>query len=181
MPPPTRIAPAAPGLTSRGSAKALPSGPVTQTFSPGSSAQRRSVPGPMPSTRKSSRTPLAAGPISATEIARGRKGLSPAPAQLAAAAEHVELARSWLGALAVEQGEDAVAVRGSVLSDLAESPAERCRHRASMARAAPCISWMLRTSASPWRPAAIARAAAVAPVIVVTQGMPWRTAAVRIS
>jgi hypothetical protein len=40
---------------------------------------------------------------------------------------------------------------------------------------------MLRTSASPWRPAAIARAAAVAPVIVVTQGMPWRTAAVRIS
>lgn len=52
---------------------------------------------------------------------------------------------------------------------------------AAVVLAAPCISWMLRTSASPWRPAAIARAAAVAPVIVVTQGMPWRTAAVRIS
>ena len=34
MPPPTRIAPAAPGASSRGSEKALPSGPLTQTRSP---------------------------------------------------------------------------------------------------------------------------------------------------
>ena len=72
MPPPTRIAPAASGLTCFGVEKALPSGPVTQTFSPASSSQSRSVPGPTPSTRKSSRTPSFAGAVSATEIARGR-------------------------------------------------------------------------------------------------------------
>ena len=65
----------------RGSEKALPSGPLTQTPSPASSSQSRSVPGPIPSIRKSSRTPPAAGPVSATESARGRKGRPPRSSQ----------------------------------------------------------------------------------------------------
>jgi len=81
MPPPTRIAPAASGDSSLGVEKELPSGPLTQTFSPGSISQSRSVPGPIPSIRKSRRTPLAAGAVSATEMARGRKGRAPACSQ----------------------------------------------------------------------------------------------------
>ena len=46
----------------------------------------RSVPGPTPSIRKSRRTPPAAGPVSATEIARGRYGLPPSPDQRLAVA-----------------------------------------------------------------------------------------------
>jgi len=86
IPPPTRIAPAAPGASSRGAENELPSGPLTQTFSPGSSSQRRSVPGPMPSIRKSRRTPPAAGPVSATERARGKNGRCPLCSQWRSAA-----------------------------------------------------------------------------------------------
>ena len=46
MPPPTRIAPGGVRGKLARPEKALPSGPLTQTRSPGSSSQSRSVPGP---------------------------------------------------------------------------------------------------------------------------------------
>ncbi len=172
MPPPTRIAPAAPGLSARGSEKALPSGPVTQTLAPASSSQSRSVPGPIPSIRKSSRAP-ARGRAGLGDRDRSRQertlaGLLP----VGLGGEHVELAGQRRRPVGVEQREDAIAAGGTSLADPAEAAPEGSGHRGWAARARPWISCRLRTSASPWLPAAIARAAAVAPVIVVTQGMP---------
>ena len=57
IPPPTRIAPAAPGEQLTGRGEGRPSGPVIQSASPGLTEARRSVPGPTASTRKSSPAP----------------------------------------------------------------------------------------------------------------------------
>ena len=86
MPPPTRIAPAAPGLTSRGSEKALPSGPVTQTPSPASSSQSRSVPGPIALDQEvEPHAVLGRGRLGDRERPR-QEGRSPAPSQWRSAA-----------------------------------------------------------------------------------------------
>ncbi len=95
--------------------------------------------------------------------------------------QHVELAWLGLGALLVEQREEAVAPGGTVLGDLAEAAPEGGGHRGCFALSRPWISCRERTSGSRSILAAIARIAAEAPVIVVTQGIPSRTAAVRIS
>ena len=182
MPPPTRIAPAAPGLTSRGSRKPLPSGPVTQTRSPVASSQSASVPGPTPSTQEVEPQSPGGGSGLGDRDRPRQEGRPPPRSQRSARGEHVELAGDRLRALAVDQREDPVAAGEVVAADLAEAAAEGRAHRCLAASAAPAwISWIERTSCSSRLPAAIARAAAVAPVIVVMQGIPWRTAAVRIS
>ena len=99
---------------------------------------------------------VAAGPVSATEIARGRNGRRRRAAPVALGGQHVELARQRRRALAVEQREDPVAARGAVLDDLAAAPPRPERNGAVIEAsprprtAAPWISW---SSAPRRRPA----------------------------
>ncbi len=72
IPPPTRIAPGAPGESSSGAENGWPSGPTNHRPSPGSSRVSLSVPGPTASARKSRRTPPSPCSAAATEKARER-------------------------------------------------------------------------------------------------------------
>ena len=82
MPPPTRIAPAAPGDSSRGAEKLLPSGPLTQTRSPGSELAE-AIGARADALDQEVEADAARRPesVSATEKARGRKGRLPRSSQ----------------------------------------------------------------------------------------------------
>ena len=110
------------------SEKALPSGPLTQTPSPASSSQSRSVPGRSPSIRKSSRTPSAAGlGVGDRERPRQERPLRPLRPSAARRRACRTGPAAGSGPSPVEQREDPVAARGTVLGDLAEPPPEAAR------------------------------------------------------
>ena len=185
IPPPTRIAPAAPGASSARAENGRPSGPGERAASPPrSSPASRSVPGPTASSRKSSRTPSWPASASATENARGRYG-RPAGAAPAVARRACRTGRrAGSGPSASSARDDPVAAGRLVRDHLAARGGRTAPGPASSAMRLGRAMQLLRARPAPRsrsRAATIARAAAEAPVIVVMQGIPLATAAVRIS
>ena len=199
MPPPTRIAPAASGFSSRGGENGRPRGPVSSSPSPccepgegrGSRADRLEQEGEAhPALGR-------LGRLGHGERPR-QEGAFPSPAPAALGGEHVELPGRRHRALAVEDGDDPVAAGGGVGGDLRAALAERREHATvgrcrllahlpsaaawtAFSAASACSSCRLMTSPPPRLSTPMARAAAEAPVIVVMHGMPRRVAALRIS
>ena len=109
MPPPTRIAPAAPGLSSRGAEKGRPSGPVSVEPRAGLETPRAAaVPGPDGLDQEVKPHPA--------RVARRHRHGERARQERAAAgrapalrAQHVELPGRGIGAVGVERGEHDVA------------------------------------------------------------------------
>ena len=183
IPPPTRIAP---GRTqpqsSRGAENELPSGPLTQTPSPGSQLAEAIGAGADALDQE----------VEADAVGRGgpfrrRRGRGAGRGAGRAAPSGPRWRACRTGRVAARGPRRRAARRGG--SRPRRGSRRPCRGGArrgrssrlawpSPGRGSPAASG---TSESPSILAAIARTAAVAPVIVVTQGMPWRTAAVRIS
>ena len=132
-------------------------GPFAQTRSPTASSQSRSVPGPMPSIRKSSWPAMVTGSVRRHEKARGRKGARPAPPS-AARRRHVELAPAEARDLGVSEREECVVSAGDASSPsphrrgapMAERRGRALRHpRAEGAARGPCSWCRLSTGARP--------------------------------
>ena len=179
----------------------MPSGPTTHASSPGASAPRRSVPGPIASSRNSSRPSARAADRERPPQVRAPGVAAPARGR----GQHVELPRQRRRAGLVldrDQVVGADALVGDHAARRAGRTARACAalfrrreprleldraheatggvsatgRRAAGARAAPAASAHRDASFAP-----IARAAAEAPVIVVMQGMLRSIAARRIS
>ena len=186
IPPPTRIAPAAPSETSRGRRERASERPRQLELV-------ALLEGRQPRGARSHRLDQEVQPDAVASRLRCSHGEGPRkegapllPAPALAQRQHVELAGSGLGTFAVDRAEDPVAAAGPVGHDGGGAPARRRQHALAHAASAersatPCSSCSETRARRPRGAAAIARVAAEAPVSVVMHGMPRLVAAARIS